>query len=147
MLINNNWETTDVSTLSAPFNDNIPLDDSAYGFDGIAPDLLARAKQVLYDVNAQIFAIETDPISVLAKNEITQAAVDAKYHFGMPGDRFTILAPETKVKFQDGTDNFTAVGAAERLAGNFQLSAFKDDQDPPISGEAYVNQATAFLTT
>jgi hypothetical protein len=58
-------------------NDNIPLDESAYGFDGIDPTLLARAKQVLYDVNAQIFAIETDPISVLAKNERTQAPVDA----------------------------------------------------------------------
>jgi hypothetical protein len=64
----------------------------------------------------------------------------------MPGDRFTILAPETQVKFASG-DRFSPVGAAERLAGNFQLSAFKDDQDPPISGEAYVDQATAFLTT
>jgi hypothetical protein len=145
VLVNGNWETTDVSTLSAPFNDNVPLDDSAYGFDGIDPDLFARAKQVDYDVTAQIFAIETDPISVLAENERTQDAVDAKYHFGMPGDRFTILAPETKVKFQQG-EHFVPVGAAERLAGNFQLSAFKDDQDPPISGEAYINQATAFLT-
>lgn len=146
VLINNNYETTDISTLSAPFSDNIPLDDSAYGFDGIDPDLLARSKQVDYDVNAQIFAIETDPISVLAENELTQEPVDAKYHFGMPGDRFTILAPETKVKFQSG-ERFTPVGAAERIAGNFQLSAFKDDQDPPISGEAYISQATAFLTT
>jgi hypothetical protein len=145
VLINNNWETTDLSTLSAPFNDNVPLDDSAYGWDGIDPDLFARAKQVDYDVNAQIFAIETDPISVLAENERTQAPVDAKFHFGMPGDRFTILAPETKVKFQTG-EHFVAVGAAERMAGNFQLSAFKDDQDAPVSGEAYINQATAFLT-
>lgn len=146
VLINGSWETTDVSTLTAPLNDNIPLDDSAYGFDGIDPDLLARAKQVDYDVNAQIFAIETDPISVLAENERTQVPVDAKYHFGMPGDRFTLLAPETKVKFAQG-EHFVPVGAAERIAGNFQLSAFKDDQDPPIAGEAYVNQATAFLTT
>jgi hypothetical protein len=141
--VNSNWETTDVSTLSAPFNDNVPLDDTAYGFDGISPDLLARAKQVDYDVNAQIFAIETDPISVLAEDERTQSPVDAKYHFGMPGDRFTILAPETKVKFQ--TNRFTAVGAAERLAGNFTFSAFKNDQDPPISAEAYISQAVAFL--
>lgn len=143
VLINGNWETTDISTLSAPFNDNVPLDDTAYGFDGISPDLLARAKQVDYDVNAQIFAIESDAISVLAENERTQDPVDAKYHFGMPGDRFTILAPETKVKFQ--TNRFTAVGAAERLAGNFQLSAFKNDQDPPISAEAYISQSAAFL--
>jgi hypothetical protein len=143
VLINSNWETTDVSTLSAPFNDNVPLDDSAYGFDGIEPDLLARAKQVDYDVSAQIFAIESDAISILAENERTQDPVDAKFHFGMPGDRFTILAPETKVKFQ--TNRFTAVGAAERLAGNFTLSAFKNDQDPPISAEAYISQSVAFL--
>lgn len=143
VLINANYETTDVSTLSAPFNDNVPLDDSAYGFDGISPDLFARSRQVDYDVTAQIFATEEDPISILAENERGQDPVDAKYHFGMPGDRFTILAPETKVKFQP--ERFTAVGGAERLAGNFLLSAFKDDQDPPISAEAYISQSVAFL--
>lgn len=143
VLINNSYETTDVSTLSVPFNDNIPLDDSAYGFDGISPDLFARSKQVDYDASAQIFAVESDPISVLAENERGQEPVDAKYHFGMPGDRFTILAPETKVKFQ--SERFTAVGGAERIAGNFLLSAYKNDQDAPVSVEAYISQSVAFL--
>lgn len=145
VLINSAWETADISTLSLPLNDNVPVDDSAYGFDGIDPDLLARARQVDYDANAQIFAVSGDPVYELAANERTQATVDAKYHFGMPGNRCSILAPETKVKFQSG-ERDSAVGAAERLAANLVLSAFKNDQDPPISAEAYLSQATAFLT-
>ncbi len=144
-LINGNWETSDISTLSAPLNDNVPVDDSAYGFDGIDPDLLARARQVDYDIDAQIFAVSGDAIYQLAANERTQAPVDAKFHFGMPGNRCSILAPQSKVKFKSG-ERDSAVGAAERLAANLLLSAFKNDQDPPISAEAYLSQATAFLT-
>lgn len=142
--VDNNWETSDLSTISVPLNDNVPLDDSAYGFVGSEPDLLARAKQVIYDVNAQIFATEEDGISIKAENERTQAPVDFKIHFGMPGNRVTYLMPETKVKFATG-ERFTAVGAAERLAGNFVLTGFKNGEDPPLSAEAYVSQSAAFL--
>jgi hypothetical protein len=100
--------------VAIPLNDNVPLDDSAYGFDGIDPDLLARAKQVIYSANATIFATEADAISLLAENERTQDPVDVKYHFGQPGNRTTILAPMSKIKFQ--TNRFTAVGAAESVS-------------------------------
>jgi hypothetical protein len=145
-LINANWETTDLSTLTAPFNDNVPTDDqSAYSFDSIDVQYLERGDNPSYEITAAVFGSEADALYTLAKNERTQSPVDMKIHFGQPGNRFTILAPYTKIKFQQQRLGF--VGALNKSTIQIAPTPFKNGATNPVAGEAYLAQSTAFLTT
>lgn len=139
--VDGNWETPDINTLTAPFDDQVILDETAYGWIGLNPDLLARAKSIIYNMLVQIFCYKNDPIAVIANAE---AFADLKLHLGMPGNRTSLLMPQAKVKFQSG-ERFSRVGASERMAGNFELTGTTDGINLPFSAEAWLDQDEPFL--
>lgn len=144
--INSAWETPDVNTERYNLNDNVPTDEtSAYGFDEVDVQDLERGDTPAYSITAGIFASEVDAIYQLAYNERTQDPVDYRTHFGQPGNRFSLLSPGTKIKFQD--QRMTAAGALRKSVVQITGTPFKIDSNPPISWEAYLDQSTAFLTS
>ena len=124
----------------------MPTDEnSAYGFDDIDVQDLERGDNPSYDLTAAIFGSEADALYTLAANERTQSPVDIKIHFGQPGNRFTLLVPYGKVKFQQQRLGF--VGALNKSTINLNLTPFKNGSTNPVAAEAYLAQTTAFLTT
>lgn len=146
--INSVFETADVNSVTNNLNDNVPLDRlSAFAYDGIDVQRLLRGKQPTYTAAASLFGLagagsDTAP-AVLAQNERSQAAVPVIEHYGLPGNRFSLIYPNGKVRFQ--TNRETYVGAVEFTAVNLDIVPFKDGTAAPVKGEAYVDQATAFL--
>lgn len=145
-LINGAYETTDINTVTWTLNDNVPTDDSSmFGFDGPDVQTTARGNQPSYGVSASVFASEADSVYTLAFNERSQDPVPVITHFGQPGNRFTLTAPNAKVKFQ--SPRMGSVGTLNRSTVNLDITPYKDGVNPPVDGEAYLSQATAFLTT
>ena len=144
LLVNGNWETSDINTLTFPLNDNIPTDESsAYGFDEVDIQDLERADQPTYSLTASIFGSEVDALYTLAQNERTQDPVDVKLHLGMPGHRVSLLVPEGKVKFQN-----TPLGNAGTLRKSviqIEIDPFKDGVNAPVKADVYTGQTETFL--
>jgi len=153
--IDGNWESSDVNSVDQNFNDNIPVDRlSAFPYDGIDVQSLLRGKNPTYNSTASVFAAHVDTGDAMAVNnhvwklahdERSQAAVEVITHYGMPGNRLTILQPDSKIRFQNNRETF--VGTAETAATNVEELPLKETTDPPISGEARIDQSVAFLTT
>ncbi|WP_460996886.1 hypothetical protein, partial [Staphylococcus aureus] len=66
-------------------------------------------------------------------------------HYGQPGNRFSLIYPNAKVRFQGNRDSF--VGAAEFSAINVDFVPFIDGLNPPIEAEAYIDQTAQFLVS
>lgn len=144
-LIDGSWETTDINTVSWTLNDNVPTDDSSmFGFDGPDVQTTARGNQPTYGASASIFASESDAVYQKAFNELTQNPVVVITHFGQPGNRFSLIANAAKLKFQ-GT-RMGSVGTLNRSVVNLDITPYKDGLNAPVDAEAYISQATAFLT-
>jgi hypothetical protein len=148
--IDGSFQTADLNTLTNNLNDNVPTDRlSAFQYDGIDVQRLIRGKQPTYTGSTSIFGLAgagTDAtVATLAQNERTSTGVPVIQHYGMPGNRFTLIYPNAKVRFQNNRDAF--VGAAEFSAIQLELVPQKDGANAPIKGEAYLNQGTAFLAT
>lgn len=153
--VDGNFESSDVNSVNTTLNDNIPLDRlSAFPYDGIDVQTIIRGKQPSYNTLASIFGAHVDTGDALAVNnhvwklaheERTQSPVVVQTMYGMPGNRFQIDQPKSKVRFQNNRETF--VGAAEISAVNIEALPFKDTTNPPVSAEAWIDQSTAFLTT
>ncbi len=144
--IDGNFESADVNSVNSTLNDNVPIDRlSAFPYDGSDVQNLIRGKQPAYQTQASIFGIRTDHVYALAQNERGQDPVEVITHYGMPGNRFTLLQPTSKIRFQNSRETF--VGTAEFSAVNIEALPLKETTSPPLSAEAYLDQTTAFLTT
>lgn len=144
--IDNNWETTDVNSLSITLNDNVPVDESsAFGFDSVDVQTLERGDQPAFDILGSVFASEVDPLYTLALNERTANTVEAIFHFGMPGDRVTLFVDYGKLKFQDNRLGFA--GTLNKSVVNFQITPYRLSTDYPVYASAALDQAVAFLQT
>lgn len=142
--INNVWETTDVNTQSTNLNDNVPVDvETAYGWDAIDIQDLERGLQPSATIRESIFASETDPIYQLALEARTQEPIDHRTHFGMPGNRITVIATDAKVKFQ--SPRISGAGTLNRTVVNLDVLPYSVAGAPPVTMEAYLDQAVAFL--
>lgn len=143
--INSLWETTDVNTLSINLNDNVPTDESsAYGFDSVDIQDLERADRPTYTFNAGIFGSETDEIYTYAFNERTQAPVPAVYFFGMPGNRFQITVPNSKLKFQN--NRLTFAGTLNKSVVNLVLTPYlRTSPGYNLLGACFIDQSHDFL--
>ncbi len=142
--INSVFATADLNSMTNNLNDNVPIDRlSAFPYDGIDVQNLIRGKQPTYTGTASIFGIYDAPQYILAYNERSQPPVPVVEHYGMPGNRFSLIYPKGKIRFQTNREAF--IGQAEFAAVQLDIVPFKDDTDPPINGEAYLDQATAFL--
>lgn len=146
VVINAAFQTADVNSTSDTLNDNVPIDRlSAFTYDGIDVINLIRGRNPTYGGTVSIFGINDAAAYILAQNERSQAAVPVIRHFGLPGNRFSLIYPNAKIRFQGNREGF--VGAAEFSVFNLELVPFKDGVNSPVKGEAYLDQSTAFLTT
>lgn len=144
--IDGTWQTTDINTLNATANDNVPTDRlSAFAFDGIDVQNLERGRQPAYSWSASVFGSEVDAIYQLAQNERTEDQVPVILHFGYPGNRCTWNFPSSEVRFQ--TNRMGTAGEAQYSTVQIDGVPMKDGTNPPINAEAYVDQGTAFLAT
>jgi hypothetical protein len=150
--VDGNWESPDVNSINSTYNDNVPVDRlSAFPYDGQDVQTLIRGKNPSYNSLLSIFNANVTPGAVnnhvykLAHEERSTDPVSVIMHYGFPGNRFTLLQPESKIRFQNNRETF--IGTAETHAVNVEAVPFKNVTDPPISAEAYLAQATAFLTT
>lgn len=144
--VNGVFQTQDLNALTNNLNDNVPVDRlSAFAYDGIEVQNLVRGKQPNYTSTASVFGIQDAAVYVLAVNERTQVPVVVIEHYGLPGNRFSLIYPNAKVRFQNNRGTF--VGAAEFTAINIDIVPFVDGVNPPIKAEAYLDQATQFLVS
>lgn len=150
--VDGNWESPDVNSISSTYNDNIPVDRlSAFPYDGVDVTRLIRGKQPSYNSLLSIFNANSTPGAVnnhvwkLAHDERSQAGVEVLQHYGFPGDRLTLIQSTSKIRFQNSRETF--VGTAETMATNVEAVPLQASTSPPVSAEAYLDQATAFLTT
>lgn len=144
--VNGAFQTQDLNSLTNNLNDNVPVDRlSAFAYDGIEVQALVRGKQPNYSSTASVFGIQDAAVYILAENERTQAPVNVIQHYGLPGNRFSLIYPNAKVRFQNNRGTF--VGAAEFSAINIEIVPFVDGVNPPIKAEAYLDQTTQFLVS
>ncbi len=144
--INGAFETGDLNSMANNLNDNIPLDRlSAFPYDGMDVESLRRGKNPTYGSTASLFGISDAASYILAQNERTQDPVEIVQHYGLPGNRFSLIYPNAKVRFQNNREDF--VGAVEFAAINLEFVPLVDGVDPPIEAEAYIDQAAQFLTS
>lgn len=140
------WQTTDINSLTATANDNIPVDRlSAFPFDGVDIETLVRSRQPSYSFAASIFGSETDSLYQLALNERSNANVPVIIHFGNPGNRCTWNFPSSEVRFQ--SNPLGTAGTAEFSTIQIDGVPMKDGSTKPFNAEAYVSQTATFLTT
>lgn len=144
--VNGAFQTQDLNSLTNNLNDNVPIDRlSAFPYDGMEVQSLLRGKQPNYTSSASVFGINDAAVYILAENERTQAPVDIIQHYGLPGNRFTLIYPNAKVRFQNNREAF--VGAVEFAAINLEFVPFVDGVNPPVNGEAYLDQTAQFLVS
>lgn len=138
--INNNWETLDVLSENYALDDKIPIDSDTFGFDGMNPESFERGKQPTASITASIFGTKLDPLGIAVANE---EEVPYITHFGFPGNRFSLIAPRTSVISQTNPRQFG--GTRDNLLIALDGLPLRDGINPPISGEAYLDQSVAFL--
>lgn len=143
--IGGEWKTLDIFQQTMTNNDGIAVDADTFGFDSVDPELLERGDQPQYAVAAQIFGAINDPADALAVAVRAESKIAYTTHFGMPGDRFTLLAPNTKVRPQANSRAFA--GSRNRSVIALDGLPLRDGSNPPLRAEAYIDQATAFLLT
>lgn len=125
-------------------NDNVPVDaDAAFGFDDVDIQDLERGDQPAYSRTASIFGSEVDGLYDLALNERTADPVEWITHMGMPGNRFSMISENTKVKFQ--TNRLGTAGTLNKTTINVDGTPYRDGSTDPIRAEAYLDQAENFL--
>lgn len=140
------FEHRDLVNDSVSLNDNVPL-NAAHKFDD--PDITSpfvRGNQPSQEFQTELFANADHPLRRLALNQnVSGNHIETIRHYGNPGNRFTIIAPETKIKPQGNQlDDFS---------GEADESTIKLNGTPygitgiPVTYEAYIDQTVAFLST
>lgn len=146
LLVDGNIQTTDVNSETITLNDNVPIDRlSAFGFDSVDVQRLQRGNQPADTISMGVFGTEVDAIYQLAYLERTEDPVPVIARFGMPGNRCTVLMPLTKIQFQG--NRWAFVGGLQLGVVQLEGTAYASAPDTPVSAEAYLDQATAFLLT
>ena len=140
------FENRDLVSDTVSLNDNVPT-GAAHAFDDI--DItrpFQRGDQPSQDTNTEFFGDSNHPLHTLALEEYVDGnEIETIRHYGNPGDRFSIIAPETKIKPQGNQ--------LEGFNGEMRESTVKINGTPygitgdPVSYEAYLDSTTSFLTT
>jgi hypothetical protein len=145
LLINSNYEQRDLVNHSISLNDNVPV-EAAFAYDDIDfSNPLERGDQPTQEFTTEIFGDSNHALYVLAENEhIEGNEVPFTTHFGNPGNRVSILAPETKIKPQSNLEGFS--GAANQSTVKFTGTPF-GITDIPVKYEFTGDQSVGFLTT
>lgn len=143
--IGSDWKTLDIFQQSMTNNDAVPVDADTFGFDSLDPESHERGDQPQYAIAAQVFGAVNDPNDPLAVAVRAESNVAYTTHFGMPGNRFSLLAPNTRVKPQGNSRQFG--GPRNRSVIALDGLPMRDNANAPVRAEASIDQATAFLAT
>lgn len=137
--INGNWETTDIFTETISLNDNLVAD---YGFDSFSPDVLDAGDQPTFAINGQIYGVKTDPFGVIVENRQKAEMIT---HFGMPGNRFSIIAPAVIFEPQSNARQFA--GTRNRAVISFNGTPARDGVNAPVSAAYFSAAGVTHLLT
>ncbi len=140
------YEHRDLVSDSVSLSDNVPV-NAAHAYDDIdVTRPFVRGDQPTQEFTNEIFGDENHYLYQLAENcFVEDNETETIRHYGNPGNRFTIIAPETKIKPQSG--------GLDGFASEDKRSTIKTAQTPygitgiPVTYEAYLDQTTSFLTT
>lgn len=140
------FEQRDLVSDAVTLNDNVPT-GAAHAFDDIdITRAFQRGDSPSQDTNTEIFGNSNHPLHALAENEFVEDnEIEVVRHYGNPGNRFTIIAPETKIKPQGNQ--------LEGFSGEMRESTLKLNGTPygksglPVTFEAYLDQTVSFLST
>lgn len=141
--IGSEWKTLDIFQQTMTLNDSVPVDADTFGFDSLDPEAHERGDQPQYAIAAQVFGTPNDPDDNLAVAVRNESKIAYTTHFGLPGDRFTLLAPNTKVKPQSNSRQHA--GPRNRSVISLDGLPLRDNANAPFRAEASIDQATAFL--
>lgn len=141
--IDGEWKTLDIFSESISLNDNVPVDADTFGFDGADPDALEYGDQPAYSLSALVFGAVTDAADNLALAVKNREKVEYNTHFGMPGDRFSLLMPRVQVKPQSNSRQHA--GSRNRSVIALDGVPTRDGLNAPVAAEAYLDLQNAFL--
>jgi len=140
------FENRDLVSDAVSLNDNVPT-GAAHAFDDI--DItrpFQRGDQPSQETNTEFFGNSVHPMYTLAENEFVEDnEIEVIRHYGNPGNRFSIIAPETKIKPQGNS--------LEGFQGELRESTIKLNGTPygksglPLTYEFIGDQAISFLGT
>ncbi len=133
------WQTLDIFSQNINLNDQILTGKEAYGFDSEQMESLLRGRNPQYQMPTQIFASSNDAIAALINTK-----VPVETHFGLPGNRLSILAGNALLKPQ--ADAFPYVGELGRSAVALDITPHRDGADVPVKAQFRGSKAEAFLT-
>jgi hypothetical protein len=139
------WRTLDIQSQTMTLNDSVPVDADTFGFDSVDPERMERGDQPAYGISALVFGAVNDTADPLAVAVRAESKIDYTTHFGMPGNRFSLLAPNTKVRPQSNSRQFA--GARNRSVIALDGLPTRDNANPPFVASAWLDQGTAFLLT
>ena len=143
------YRQRDLVNHTVNLNDNVPI-PAAFAFDDIDVSVpFVAGDEPTQEITSEFFYdhanADTIALRTLALNEFTTGNETAfTTHFGNPGNRVSILAPETKIKPQAQLDGFS--GAANQSTIKIAGTPY-GKTGIPVSFEAYLPQSVAFLGT
>ncbi|MBX3288459.1 MAG: hypothetical protein KF855_03845 [Acidobacteria bacterium] len=128
---------------TATFSNATPTGEDAFPFDDIEVGDLERGDRPTYPIGLQILGSEGDTIGEICR---LRQKVPVEFHYGKPGNRASVILPNVQFKFASNPRTF--VGERNRSAHNIDAVPHKDAVlKTPLRAEAYLDQATAFLST
>lgn len=139
------WRTLDISSQTTTLNDSVPVDADAFGFDGVDPEQFERGDVPAYAINGNVFGAPNDTTDALAVAVKAESTVEYITHFGNPGNRFTLIAPQTILNPSSNDRQYA--GTRNRSVISFDGEPSRDGVNTPVRAEAYLDQTTAFLLT
>ncbi len=136
--IGSDWQTLDAFSQAITLNDQVPTGKEMYGFDGTQLENILRGRNPQYQMPTQIFASQNDAIAALVN---TKQPVET--HFGLPGNRFSLIAGNALLKPQ--AELYPYIGELGRSAIALDISPHRDGVNVPIRAEARLETSETFL--
>lgn len=136
--IGSKFESLDLWSQSIALLDSILTGKEMYGFDGFEMETVMRSRNPSYQIQAQILASSNDAVAALVNTK-----VPVEMHFGLPGNRFSILAGNALIKRQ--ADPFPYVGELGRSAIALDITPHRDGANVPVKIESRLDQEEQFL--
>jgi len=141
--VNGSYLSEEFWSATINLNNQVPTGDDAFPFDDVEVGTLERGDKPTYPISMQILGSEGDTIGELCR---TRTKVDVEFLLGDPGNRCSLIYPNTLMKF--ASDPKVYVGDLNRSAHAIDGVPHKDAGiGAPVRAEAYLDQTDAFLTT
>lgn len=134
--------TDDLWQLGIQLNNNVPVGDDAFPFDGVDVETLERGEKPTYQLTPQILGYRGDTLFANAESEAVQSVV---VQLGLDAaDKLVFTTPSTKLKLAGTPTVF--VGELNRTAISIEATPHKNEGlGSPIKADATLDQTSAFL--